>query len=212
MMTKTCSSCGEPKPFSEFHRDTSRKDGYSYRCKTCERSRKMQHNAKSEVKTTLHKRYEELKQSDSFVERKRERGRIYSRSPAGRTAAAKSRVKPSSKEKMKAHQARYASDPVQIAAARDRSRRRYLLNPAYFIEKGRARTAHVANRTPVWAQRDKIKALYLEARTLRDAGIDCVVDHVIPLKGKLVCGLHCEFNLQIISRIDNAKKHAKFNI
>jgi hypothetical protein len=32
------------------------------------------------------------------------------------------------------------------------------------------------------------------------------VDHVVPLKSKLVCGLHCEANLQIIKRSANRSK------
>jgi hypothetical protein len=35
MKTKVCSKCGDPKEYSEFPRDKSRKDGYSYNCKDC---------------------------------------------------------------------------------------------------------------------------------------------------------------------------------
>jgi len=34
-MDKQCSKCKEWKPFSEFHIDKTRKDGYTYRCKQC---------------------------------------------------------------------------------------------------------------------------------------------------------------------------------
>lgn len=32
------------------------------------------------------------------------------------------------------------------------------------------------------------------------------VDHIVPLTSRLVCGLHCESNLQILPHIDNARK------
>jgi 5-methylcytosine-specific restriction endonuclease McrA len=32
---KTCTKCNEWKPYAEFHRDKSTKDGRAYRCKTC---------------------------------------------------------------------------------------------------------------------------------------------------------------------------------
>ena len=195
-----------------FHRDKSRQDGYSYRCKVCEKSRKMQHNAKSDVKLAARARYEKLKKNDVLLEHKREMARAYSRSPEGRITAAMARAKPAAREKMIAHQTRYASDPTKVEAARNRARERYRLDPEYFIRKGRNRTLTIGNRTPSWADLGRIKSTYLEARKLRDAGIDCVVDHIVPLQGKTVCGLHCEFNLQIISRIENAKKHAKLDI
>lgn len=34
---KTCNMCGESKGLSDFHRDSTRKGGYEYRCKTCKR-------------------------------------------------------------------------------------------------------------------------------------------------------------------------------
>lgn len=54
--------------------------------------------------------------------------------------------------------------------------------------------------TPPWANGDAIKAIYKEAHERRLRGEDVEVDHIYPLRGAFVCGLHCEDNLQIISR------------
>lgn len=62
-------------------------------------------------------------------------------------------------------------------------------------------------RTPIWANFSKIRQIYAEARK---AGM--VVDHIIPLQGKLVSGLHVPENLQIISAIENMKKGNQFTI
>ena len=62
-----------------------------------------------------------------------------------------------------------------------------------------------------WADQDKIKEFYEKAaRMTLETGKKYEVDHIIPIKGKLVCGLHVESNLQVISRSENARKRNSF--
>jgi len=66
-------------------------------------------------------------------------------------------------------------------------------------------------RTPAWADQEAIKAIYAEAARLsRETGVEHHVDHVIPLQGRTVSGLHVETNLQIIPAADNHKKANRF--
>ena len=58
---------------------------------------------------------------------------------------------------------------------------------------------------PLWASKEKISAIYKEAR---EKGL--TVDHIIPLTHPLVCGLHCETNLQLLSKSDNSSKNNSF--
>jgi len=72
------------------------------------------------------------------------------------------------------------------------------------------RNALKLNATPVWADTLAIKRIYKEAAELsKITGIEFHVDHIIPLKGKNVTGLHVESNLRIISKTENLKKKNK---
>lgn len=57
--------------------------------------------------------------------------------------------------------------------------------------------------TPAWANIDKIKAIYAEAELMNEV---VHVDHIVPLNGKTVSGLHNEFNLQILPWRENIQK------
>ena len=68
-------------------------------------------------------------------------------------------------------------------------------------------------RTPPWADLDAMRGIYEQAsRLTRDTGIPHHVDHVIPLQGKLVSGLHVPGNLQILTGSENSKKRNHFEI
>lgn len=69
------------------------------------------------------------------------------------------------------------------------------------------RRASLKNAMPPWADKEKIESIYLQAQELTvSSGIPYHVDHIIPLQGDLVCGLHVHYNLQAIPAIDNMKK------
>jgi len=76
--------------------------------------------------------------------------------------------------------------------------------------KAKRRSAKL-QRTVSWADLEAIKNLYKEARRLTEAtGILFHVDHIIPLQGNSVSGLHVEGNLQLLTAHENLSKSNKF--
>lgn len=75
---------------------------------------------------------------------------------------------------------------------------------------GKRRRRREAQATPKWLtpwQRAWIRALYREAARLTlETGELYVVDHIVPLEGKIVCGLHVSWNMRVTHWRVNAKK------
>jgi hypothetical protein len=69
------------------------------------------------------------------------------------------------------------------------------------------RNAAKLRATPAWADQASIREFYERAAELTKlTGVRHEVDHIYPLQGEFVCGLHCEFNLQILTKTENIRK------
>lgn len=64
---------------------------------------------------------------------------------------------------------------------------------------------------PSWANRKEILEFYVEAKRIsKETGVLHSVDHIVPLKSDLVCGLHCQENLRIITHSENCAKQNRY--
>lgn len=111
-------------------------------------------------------------------------------------------------DRVKANDKRYASEhPEKRRAARAKWR---LANPQAINVLTRTRRANKLNRTPKWVDIDEmwmIKEVYdLATQRTKMTGFMWHVDHIIPLQGLDVCGLHTIANLQVIPGIENVRK------
>ncbi|GAG06311.1 unnamed protein product, partial [marine sediment metagenome] len=68
------------------------------------------------------------------------------------------------------------------------------------------RKAAKLQRTPSWGNEQKIKEIYLNCPSNHH------VDHIIPLQGKYVSGLHVHTNLQYLTAKDNLSKGNRYII
>ena len=80
-------------------------------------------------------------------------------------------------------------------------------NPDKSAASTARRRATKAQATPLWADKEAMNKIYTEAQACSSmTGVLCHVDHIVPPKSKIVCGLHCEDNLQILPGGDNVSK------
>ena len=113
------------------------------------------------------------------------------------------------KEKIEANwKAWYRENKEKVKPVR---RAWYEANPGKVAAFSVKRRAAKLQRTVSWSNKDLIEQIYKQAKELSiETGESYHVDHIIPLQGKLVSGLHVETNLQILLAHDNISKSNKF--
>ena len=84
-------------------------------------------------------------------------------------------------------------------------------NPHKVAAKSARRRAAKYKAKPAWANAFFIEEIYdLAQRRTKLLGVPHVVDHIVPLNSPLVCGLHTERNLRVISAAHNLAKSNKY--
>lgn len=188
---KPCLECQSFKPLDRFHKRSRSKDGFHHYCKDCCKQY-YQNNSKTR--------------------------KLYSKNYRSANADIIS-------SKMKKHYSDnvdyykelrhtyYLTNKTQINSYNSSYRRenRGICNAAqtrYRLAKKKA--------TPKWlsqVQLEEIKEYYNLAQDLAWLNEDCKafhVDHIVPIQGKIVCGLHVPWNLQLLPSDTNFKKSNGF--
>ena len=104
---------------------------------------------------------------------------------------------------------------VQNLASERQARRDYYKDhkEAYYARKAKRR-ASLLNRTPLWLSEsdlNKMREIYNRCSLLNKQGtVKYEVDHIVPLQGETVSGLHVPWNLQIIPMLENRSKGNRF--
>jgi hypothetical protein len=160
----------------------------------------------------------------SNPEAHRAKVRAYSKRHPERVAAKDARWRAANLDRAKSTSRRtakqyYDRSPEQARAASGRWQREHPEAVANYVRKARAKNpgkyrARVAARRasikmamPPWANREAIAAIYEEcARLILLTDQKLEVDHVHPLIGRDFCGLHVDYNLQIIPAAANRRK------
>jgi len=180
-MYKTCSKCGDEKPIVEFYSDKRAKDGKQSQCKDCHKGfYKTAHG-----KLVKKKSYSPTKRSEYYQEN-RDRERV--------------------------RNAKYYQKTRESKLAY--GKKHYQQNKSKYAEYTRTRQAKILQRTPDWLSEDhkaELQDFYWLAKDLTAvSGETYHVDHIVPLQGDNVCGLHVPWNLQILPADINLSKGNRY--
>jgi hypothetical protein len=184
-MYKNCSKCKEDKLLSAFSKSRANKGGYQNQCKLCV----------SIFQKEYQKKYRELHKDTA-----KEYALQY-------YEANKTELKSLSKEY-------YELNKDKLKPKRRKYNKSYRKsNLARMAAKSAKRRAIKLQATPIWLTEQHVKEIeefYKQSQLLKSiTGEEHHVDHIIPLQGKNVCGLHVPWNLQVITAKENLSKYNK---
>lgn len=183
--TKICSKCLISKSLSEFRKNKVYRGEHTCWCKPCEKQYQAEFFKKNQKDISArHKNYRQYNP---------EKHRFYVREWKKRNLSYVSRSNDLRRE-------RYKNDKDKILS---RNKNFYNKNKKVFLAKNAKRKAVSLMACPKWACKKEIRDFYKKCPD------GYHVDHIIPLQGKNVCGLHVIWNLQYLTPEENLRKGNK---
>jgi post-segregation antitoxin (ccd killing protein) len=186
---KVCVVCNNSKPLSEFYKRKDSPDGYRNDCKLCRRSvsSKNYYTDQDLGKQKRREYYARLKAENPNLS-----AEIYARYRESSLEHSRLAYQANAEER-KAKQRLWSKTNRGIANA---------LSKRYRLKKAKA--------TPLWLTPEQIynmQCTYKVAAQLSETSSQkWHVDHIVPIRGKDVCGLHVPWNLQLLPAKMNMQK------
>lgn len=212
-MKKCCSKCKETKLLTEFYSRPKCKFGVGAQCKVCmaDHGKTYYKNNKSQV-DAKNKRNEE-KNKEAYAALRKEWAK---KNQPKRNMQARERYKKNAPKENERSKKYFENNPdYRFEYYQENKDHLYGLqvqwkldNPGKFTEYyAKRRAAELQATLNIPGDEVKIEAIYKEsARLTAETGVKHEVDHIVPLQGKDVKGLHVSWNLQILTQRQNRRK------
>lgn len=200
---RTCNSCLSHESKSPFPKRGNE-------CKQCVAVYMKAYREANKVRIASLKKEWKIKNSEHV----KQKDKIYSETYPERRQAARLKwltENPEKNKKVKAEWSIINKDKTYV------SRRKWAKNnPAAMQKIWAKRRASRLSRTPKWLDSEDswlIQEIYdFAVLRTKTHGFKWHVDHIIPLQGKLVSGLHVPTNLQVIPAIANVRKSNRYEV
>lgn len=200
-------------------------------CVECAKTTLRKSRAANPERTKLQSRKDRVKAIADPIQaqKKRETDREYRKANKEKCAATIRRWSANNQEKVKVYSlrtklknaeairaagVRYRQENTEMRKATTRNWRQN--NKPVVAAAQQRRHAAELNRTPFWLTSEEYwmmsEAYALAALRTKLFGFVWHVDHIIPLQGKRVSGLHVPTNLQVIPGVENMRKLNKFEV
>jgi 5-methylcytosine-specific restriction endonuclease McrA len=148
--------------------------------------------------SSIHREMDRIRQNEAYQKR-------------GQSEAAKAAKRRYYERNREAVIARAAARPVEERRRADRVWKEK--HPLLVRANNTNRKRKHRQATPIWLtykQKSEMRELYKIAITMtKTTGERYAVDHIIPLRSDVVCGLHVPWNLRVITQEENLKKSNK---
>lgn len=212
---KTCSRCNEEKEIDFFPKHRTL-------CKSCWSIYRKEFKAKNKNKIKAY--MNEYRQRPESKEKKRKLDKIYYENNKEKVSiknkdwylSNRNRMLEYKKNWYLSNKPKCKENSIKWAKSNSEKIREYKRlydkhNSDKSCAKTQKRNAAKLRATPLWANDFFIKEAYHLAKIRTEiTGFNWHVDHLVPLRNKLVCGLHCEYNLQVIPASENISKSNKY--
>lgn len=230
---KQCTNCKNIKSLDEFHKAKQHKDGLSYTCKDCSKIKHLEYYVKNrEIRIAKQIEYYNknkesvLSYQADYYETNKEKIKTYQEENRDSILIKKSDYREKNRNRLNAESAVYyhehQKERIEYAHSYyDKNQENILIkrgiyqknNPDICNANNSKRRAQKLQATPKWLTQEQYKeigkfySLAKELQWLSEEPLE--VDHIIPLQGENVSGLHVPWNLQILTKSQNSSKGNK---
>lgn len=222
-MTKKCTKCKEFKELTEFGKKLASKNGLFSICKSCRKKSQQTPEARISQKKArdcpksknyqkeFREKPENIQTRAEWQNKNKNKEKERQRSPKAKLTRSIRRKSSEGKLVLK----KYLSSEKAKETTKKWKQQDKINNPGKNIARNANRKAGKRKRTPKWLtrhHRKQIEDFYILTKELQWLCEEKLhVDHIIPLHGQNICGLHVPWNLQIICESDNLSKHNSFD-